>query len=130
MGRSTGGGNPYDKRRVYERIHVSAGLELLLDSVGRTRTWPFLRVAPRQYSFGLGSVSLPDGSVDREETTFLDARPLSVVETRLQNLPEKLVEVFFPASLSTPDETVESWISTAATLSPSVPPCSLFQRAV
>jgi len=24
MGRSTGGGNPYDKRRVYERIHVSA----------------------------------------------------------------------------------------------------------
>ena len=38
-------------------------------------------------------IDYPDGSVDREETAFLDAHPLSVVENRLRRLPEKLVEI-------------------------------------
>jgi len=38
-------------------------------------------------------IDYPDGSVEREEAAFLDAHPLSVVETRLQSLPKKLAEM-------------------------------------
>lgn len=147
MGRFTSGGNPYDKRRIYQRIHqrlnkqpefsdvqylpsknrpreIHANVDVaqFLEQSYPTTTarveiefvfrqnwnhyWIQWVEPERGLSCGwhqdnthpeLGQchfqIDYPDGSVDREEATFLDAHPLSVVETRLQSLPEKLVEI-------------------------------------
>lgn len=149
MGRFTSGGNPYDKRRVYQRIHqrlstqpefsdvqylpsrnrpreihAVVDVERFLDHSYRSTTarveiefifrqdwnhyWIQWVEPERGFSCGwhqdnthtdLGhchfQIDYPDGSVEREEAALLDAHPLSVVETRLQSLLEKLAAMSF-----------------------------------